>query len=121
MTHDVALALVVAGTALAVATSVLALVTRGGFFTRLHLLTPVTSVAAPLVGAGLAVENGLGFTTAQILVIVAMLAVASPALQAATARLGAAGAAEPAEPAEPAAPEPPVSPGSSGADSEPSA
>jgi|GEM_PF-2331447 hypothetical protein len=118
MTHDVALALVVAGTALAVATSVLALVTRGGFFTRLHLLTPVTSVAAPLVGAGLAVENGLGFTTAQILVIVAMLAAASPALQAATARLGAAGAAEPAEPS---APEPPVSPGSGGADSEPSA
>lgn len=87
MTHLVALALVAAGTAVSVAASLLALLTRGGFFTRLHLLTPVTSLAGPLIGIGLAVENGLGFTAAQILLIVAGLAVASPALQAATARL----------------------------------
>jgi hypothetical protein len=90
VSHLVALALVATGTAVTVTASMLALFTRGGFFTRLHLLTPVTSLAGPLMGLGLAVENGLGFTTAQILLIVAMLAVASPALQAATARLGAA-------------------------------
>jgi Na+/H+ antiporter subunit len=99
--HVAALCCVAAGTGITVFTSVLALVTRGGFFVRLHLLTPVTSLAAPLIGGGLVLENGIGFAAAQIALIVLALAVANPALQAATARLGAveAGRATP-EPAE---------------------
>jgi|KBSSwiStaDraftv2_1062776.scaffolds.fasta_scaffold1120813_1 multicomponent Na+:H+ antiporter subunit G len=84
-----ALCCVIAGTAVTVAASLSALVTRGGFFVRLHLLTPVTSLAGPLIGLGLVLANGVGFTAAQVVVIVVGLAVANPAMQAATARLGA--------------------------------
>ncbi|ADP84500.1 monovalent cation/H(+) antiporter subunit G [Pseudofrankia inefficax] len=99
--HVGALCCVAVGTGVIVVTAMLALVTRGRFFVRLHLVTPVTSLAGPLIGLGLVLENGLGFTAAQIAVIVLALAVASPAMQAATARLGAieAGSAAP-EPAE---------------------
>ena len=54
---------------------------------RLHYLTPVTSLAGPLVGAALAVENGWGATTAQILLTVFLLAVAGPVLGSATGRM----------------------------------
>jgi multicomponent Na+:H+ antiporter subunit G len=54
---------------------------------RLHALTPVTSLAGPLIGAGLAVVNGLSLTTATVLLIVGLLAVTGPALTAAMARL----------------------------------
>jgi multisubunit Na+/H+ antiporter MnhG subunit len=54
---------------------------------RLHALAPVTSLAGPLVGAGLAVLNGLSLTTAAVLLIVALLAVTGPAVSAAVARL----------------------------------
>jgi multicomponent Na+:H+ antiporter subunit G len=54
---------------------------------RLHFLTPVTSLAGPLVGAALAVENGWGATTAQILLTVFLLAVAGPVLESATGRM----------------------------------
>jgi multicomponent Na+:H+ antiporter subunit G len=54
---------------------------------RLHFLTVITSVAAPLVGLALAIQNGLGFTTGQILLIVVLLAVTGPVLSAATGRL----------------------------------
>jgi multicomponent Na+:H+ antiporter subunit G len=87
--HAAAVSCVAAGTGLVVVCSILALVTRGGFFVRLHLLTPVTSLAGPLIGIGLVLANGVGFTAAQIVVIVVGLAAANPALQAATARLGA--------------------------------
>ena len=56
---------------------------------RLHALSPVTSLGAPLVGLALAVYNGWGLTTAQMLFIVALLAGAGPVLAAATARASA--------------------------------
>lgn len=59
--------------------------TRG----RLHFLTPVTSLGAPLTGIGLAVGTGWHLSTATILLIVAVLALTGPALGAATGRMSA--------------------------------
>lgn len=59
--------------------------TRG----RLHFLTPVTSLGAPLVGLGLAVDTGWHLATAAILVTVAVVTVTGPALAAATGRVSA--------------------------------
>jgi multicomponent Na+:H+ antiporter subunit G len=56
---------------------------------RLHALAPITSLAGPLVGVGLAVANGWSLTTATVLLIVVLLAVTGPVLVAATARLAA--------------------------------
>ena len=56
---------------------------------RLHALAPVTSLAGPLIGVGLAIVNGLSLTTATILLIVVLLAITGPALTAAMARLAA--------------------------------
>jgi multicomponent Na+:H+ antiporter subunit G len=54
---------------------------------RLHALTPVTSLAGPLIGAGVAVLNGFSLTTATVLLIVVLLAITGPALTTAMARL----------------------------------
>ena len=56
-------------------------------YPRLHGLAPVTSLAGPLIGVGLAIVNGLSLTTATILLIVVLLAITGPALTAAMARL----------------------------------
>ena len=58
-------------------------------YSRLHALAPVSSLAGPLIGAGLAIVNGLSLTTATVLLIVVLLAVTGPALTAAMARLAA--------------------------------
>ncbi|MDT7568875.1 MAG: multicomponent Na+:H+ antiporter subunit [Pseudonocardiales bacterium] len=80
-----------AGVLVAVASSVAALLVRS-LYDRLHFLTPVTSLAGPLVGASLAIENGWGTTTGQILFVVLLLAVTGPVLGAATGRLARRGA-----------------------------
>jgi multicomponent Na+:H+ antiporter subunit G len=54
---------------------------------RLHVLAPVTSLAGPLIGLGLAVANGWNLTTATILLIVVLLAVTGSALVTAIARV----------------------------------
>jgi multicomponent Na+:H+ antiporter subunit G len=74
------------GVLVAVAAAVGALAVRD-VLDRLHFLTPVTSLAAPLVGTSLAVANGWGATTAQILLTVFLLAVAGPVLESATGRM----------------------------------
>ena len=81
-------ALLVAGCAVIVVSSLGALTVRQAQ-NRLHFITPITSLGAPLVGLALAVENGWGETTAQILLTVFLLAVAGPVLEAATGRLAA--------------------------------
>jgi multicomponent Na+:H+ antiporter subunit G len=53
---------------------------------RLHLLAPVTTIGAPLVGAGLIVYNGLTLTSGQIALIVAILAITGPSITVAVAR-----------------------------------
>ncbi|WP_409179587.1 cation:proton antiporter [Amycolatopsis sp. VS8301801F10] len=55
--------------------------------TRLHLLTPATTLGAPLVGAGLVLVNGVHLGSGAILATVVLLAVTGPILQSATARL----------------------------------
>lgn len=56
-------------------------------YVRLHFLSPVTSVGAPLIGIALAIDNGAGLTTAEDLFTVMLLAVSGPVIEAATARL----------------------------------
>ncbi|HWG01993.1 MAG TPA: monovalent cation/H(+) antiporter subunit G [Trebonia sp.] len=58
-------------------------------YVRLHYLSPVTSIGAPLAGLALAVANGWGLTTAEDLFIVFVLAITGPALEAATGRVAA--------------------------------
>ncbi|WP_409463973.1 cation:proton antiporter [Amycolatopsis sp. GA6-003] len=55
--------------------------------TRLHLLTPATTLGTPLVGAGLVLVNGVHLGSGAILATVVLLAVTGPILQSATARL----------------------------------
>lgn len=81
-------ALLAAGVAVIVA-SCLAALSFTRVHDRLHYLTPVTSLGAPLVGLALAIENGWGETTAQILLTVFLLAVSGPVLEAATGRVAA--------------------------------
>jgi multisubunit Na+/H+ antiporter MnhG subunit len=54
---------------------------------RLHALTPITMLAGPLVGLGLALRSGWTITTATLLAITVLLAVTGPTLGAVTARL----------------------------------
>ncbi|GLY42949.1 hypothetical protein Amsp01_089720 [Amycolatopsis sp. NBRC 101858] len=55
--------------------------------TRLHLLSPVTTLGAPLIGAGLVLVNGVHLGSGAIVVTVVLLALTGPILQTATARL----------------------------------
>jgi multicomponent Na+:H+ antiporter subunit G len=54
---------------------------------RLHFLTPITSLAAPLIGAGLVAANGWNLGSAAVVVIVVLLGVTGPVVQSATGRL----------------------------------
>jgi multicomponent Na+:H+ antiporter subunit G len=72
-----------------VALSVLGALRMGTVFARLHFVTPITSLAAPLFGLALAIENGWGLTAATILLTVFVLAATGPVIQAATGRLAA--------------------------------
>jgi multicomponent Na+:H+ antiporter subunit G len=78
--------LVAAGTAVMVASCLVALVARDSF-TRLHLATPITSLGGPLLAAGLSVANGPGLTTASIALPTGLLFLAAPVLSSAIARM----------------------------------
>ncbi|GAB3164675.1 hypothetical protein GCM10027258_86560 [Amycolatopsis stemonae] len=82
----IALILVFAGVAVVVVSAVAMLRART-LLTRLHLLAPVTTLGAPLVGAGLALANGWNLGSAAILLTVALLAVTGPVLQSAVGRV----------------------------------
>jgi multicomponent Na+:H+ antiporter subunit G len=84
----IAWGLLAAGCLVAVASSIAAVVTRD-FYRRLHFLTPVTTIAGPLVGLALAVANGWSLTTAIILLTVALLLVSGAVLTSATGRVAA--------------------------------
>jgi multisubunit Na+/H+ antiporter MnhG subunit len=77
-----------AGVLVCVAASIGAVVPRD-VLDRLHFLAPVTSVGVPLVGLGVAVDTGWHLSTAEILVIVAVVAVTGPVLASATGRAAA--------------------------------
>lgn len=89
MTHDVAVALMALGTAVIVASALGGLLRRRDVFVQLHFVTPITSLGAPLVGIGLMVENGWGLTSAEILLVLALLFGSGPVLAAATGRTAA--------------------------------
>lgn len=85
---DLVVVLYVAGLVIIVAAALGALTLRG-VYPRLHFLTPMTSLGAPLICAALGIQNGWGLTTGEIILIVALLAVTGPVLESATGRLAA--------------------------------
>jgi multicomponent Na+:H+ antiporter subunit G len=78
--------LVFAGTAVVVVAAV-TMLRAHTLLDRLHLLAPVTTLGAPLVGIGLALANGWNLRSGAILLTVALLAVSGPVLQSATGRI----------------------------------
>ncbi|HET6794484.1 MAG TPA: monovalent cation/H(+) antiporter subunit G [Acidimicrobiales bacterium] len=84
--HVASLALLTAGVAVIVVSSLGAMAQKGAL-DRLHYVTPITSLGAPLVGLSLAVADGWGLSTAEILLTVFLLAAAGPVLEAATGRM----------------------------------
>jgi multicomponent Na+:H+ antiporter subunit G len=78
--------LVFAGVAVVVV-SALAMLRARTLLNRLHLLAPVTTLGAPLIGVGLALATGWNLTSGAILLTVVLLAVTSPVLQSATGRV----------------------------------
>ncbi|MEV4317053.1 monovalent cation/H(+) antiporter subunit G [Actinocrispum sp. NPDC049592] len=76
------------GVVIAVAAAIGAVVTKD-FYRRLHFLTPVTSLAGPVIGLALAIVNGWSLTTLLILLTIVILGVTGPVLSAATGRVAA--------------------------------
>lgn len=87
MAHFVALGFVTAGVAVSILSALGALAAGTDHYLRLHYVTPVTSLAGPLIGIGLSIENGWGITTGEILLIVGLLFISGPIAAAATGRL----------------------------------
>ncbi len=58
-----------------------------GVLVRLHYLSPVTTVASPLIGVSLLLANGWSLTTGLMLLTSFMLAAAGPAIAVAIARV----------------------------------
>jgi multicomponent Na+:H+ antiporter subunit G len=54
---------------------------------RLHFLSPVTSLAGPLLGIALVLQQGWGIASGLVVLTIGLLAVSSPVLESATARL----------------------------------
>lgn len=88
MPHVIGLALIAVGTAVAVVATATAVAARD-VFDRLHLVTPLTSLSAPLVAAGVCVQSGQPWVIAEVLVIVMLLFVSGPVLESATGRVAA--------------------------------
>ena len=86
--HIAGWALIGLGVAAVVAASLAAIVAPGPF-ARLHPLTIVTSLGAPLVGVGAAVLDGGGLAGGETLLIVAILAVTGPVMGSAIGRVAA--------------------------------
>lgn len=89
MRHAIALALVGLGCGVAVLACLGVVVVRGDVFVRLHYVTPVTSLAAPLVAIGLCIESGQPWVISELLVIALLLGVSGAILESATARTAA--------------------------------
>jgi multicomponent Na+:H+ antiporter subunit G len=86
--HAVGVAFFAVGVAVVVLTALASLRLRRPE-DRLHFLTPATSLGAPLVGLGLALQNGWSLTTAQILLTCALIMVTGPVLASAAIRVAA--------------------------------
>jgi multicomponent Na+:H+ antiporter subunit G len=89
MSSDIVAGVLVGAGALVVVLASVAALRSASVFRRLHCLTLLTSVAAPLIGAGAIVADGFGLAGGSVLAIVVVLAVTGPVLGAATGRLNA--------------------------------
>jgi hypothetical protein len=87
MSHEIALSFVGLGVAVAIASVVGSLAVGTASLNRLHFVTPITSVAGPLVAVGLCIQTGWGMTAGTILLVVGLLFIAGPVTAAATGRL----------------------------------
>lgn len=85
--HGIALALAGLGTAVVISSVLGALVAGDDELTKVHFLSPVSSLGIPLVGAGVCVAEGWGITDGEIILIVALYFFTGPAMGAATGRL----------------------------------
>jgi multicomponent Na+:H+ antiporter subunit G len=74
------------GVLVAVGSAVGVLLVRDDYL-RLHLVTPITSVAGPVIGVAVAVAEGWSLVTAVVLLTVGLQAVAGAALQTSVGRL----------------------------------
>jgi multicomponent Na+:H+ antiporter subunit G len=86
--HVLALVLYFAGIAVVAASSVAALALPHTL-DRMHTVTPATSLGAPLIGLGIAVDQGWNLTTAEVLVICTLVALTGPIVASATGRMAA--------------------------------
>ncbi|MFD3457089.1 cation:proton antiporter [Streptomyces sp. NPDC058691] len=84
--HGLALALLVAGSAVLLLSAV-AMVLLPGPYARLHALSPAASLGAPLIALAVAVETGPGRAALKLLLIGALLAAAGPVTTMAIGRL----------------------------------
>lgn len=87
MGHEIALSFVGLGVAVVIASVVGALLMGMDPINRLHFVTPITSVAGPLIAVGLCIQTGWGITAGTIILVVGLLFVAGPVTAAATGRL----------------------------------
>ena len=85
--HTIVVLVLLGLAALIVVLSAVGLVLIADRIARLHFLAPVTSVAAPLVGAAYLVDQGFGLAGGLVLLIVALLALTGVPLGSAIARL----------------------------------
>jgi multisubunit Na+/H+ antiporter MnhG subunit len=74
------------GAGVVVLSSLLAHVPRDAL-DRLHYLTPVTSLGAPLIGVGLVVANGWGLTSLTVALTTVLLVLTGPIMVSATGRM----------------------------------
>lgn len=86
--HILAVACYGAGVLVTVVASLAMLLLRGAL-DRLHMVTLTTTLGVPLVGLGLALQNGWTMTTATIVLVCALLTGSGPVLTAAAGRVAA--------------------------------
>jgi multicomponent Na+:H+ antiporter subunit G len=87
--HEIAVWTLLGVAALVVTLSGVGLLGARDSIPRLHFITPVTSVAAPLTGVAYAVDQGWGISAGLVLLIVGLVAVTGPGLGAAIGRAAA--------------------------------
>lgn len=83
----VAVDVLLAAGLLVVVLSVVGAVVLRTTYAKLHYLTPVTTVAAPLLGASLVVDTGWGITAGLDILIVGLLMVGGPVLEVSIGRV----------------------------------
>lgn len=84
--HTVVVLVLLGLSALTVVLSAAGLARAPDVVARLHFLTPVTSIAAPLVAVAYLVDRGVNLDSGLVVVIVGLLALTGPPLGSAIAR-----------------------------------